>query len=67
MGVKERREREKLETREKILDAARELFIAEGYDGVSSTRRPRFTGTLPTRMSCSERSATRILGGWRSH
>jgi len=35
MGVKERREREKLETREKILDAARELFIAEGYDGVS--------------------------------
>ena len=35
MGVKERREREKIETREKILDAARELFIAEGYDGVS--------------------------------
>jgi AcrR family transcriptional regulator len=35
MGVKERREREKVETREKILDAARELFIAEGYDGVS--------------------------------
>jgi AcrR family transcriptional regulator len=35
MGVKERREREKLETREKILDAARELFVAEGYDGVS--------------------------------
>ena len=35
MTVKERREREKLETREKILDAARELFITEGYDGVS--------------------------------
>src|SRR5271157_2470714 len=35
MGVKERRDREKLETREKILDAARELFVAEGYDGVS--------------------------------
>jgi len=35
MGVKERREREKVETREKILDAARELFIAEGYEGVS--------------------------------
>jgi AcrR family transcriptional regulator len=35
MGVKERRERERLETRERILDAARELFIAEGYDGVS--------------------------------
>jgi AcrR family transcriptional regulator len=38
MGVKERREREKLETRDKILDAARELFIAEGYDGVSMRR-----------------------------
>jgi AcrR family transcriptional regulator len=35
MGVKERRERERLETREKILDAARELFMAEGYEGVS--------------------------------
>ena len=35
MGVKERREREKSETRDKILDAARELFIAEGYEGVS--------------------------------
>ena len=35
MGVKERREREKLETRDLILDAARELFITEGYDGVT--------------------------------
>jgi AcrR family transcriptional regulator len=38
MGVKERREREKSETRDKILDAARELFLAEGYDGVSMRR-----------------------------
>src|SRR5215813_4337947 len=35
MGVKERREREKLETRDKILNAARELFATEGYEGVS--------------------------------
>src|SRR6266498_4785089 len=35
MGVKERREREKLETRDLILDAARELFVTEGYEGVS--------------------------------
>ncbi len=35
MGPKERREREKQETREKILDAARELFVTEGYEGVS--------------------------------
>jgi AcrR family transcriptional regulator len=35
VGVKERREREKSETRDKILDAARELFATEGYEGVS--------------------------------
>jgi AcrR family transcriptional regulator len=35
MGIKERRAREKSETRDKILDAARVLFITEGYDGVS--------------------------------
>ena len=35
MGIKERRERERGETRDKILDAARELFIDEGYEGVS--------------------------------
>lgn len=38
MGVKERREREKSETRTKILDAARELFVTEGYEGVSMRR-----------------------------
>jgi AcrR family transcriptional regulator len=35
MGVKERRAREKSETRDKILDAARDLFISVGYEGVS--------------------------------
>lgn len=35
MGIKERREREKAEIREKILEAARELFVAEGYEAVS--------------------------------
>lgn len=38
MGVKERREREKSETRDKILDAARKLFVTEGYEGVSMRR-----------------------------
>jgi len=38
MGVKERRDREKSETRDKILDAARELFVTEGYEGVSMRR-----------------------------
>ena len=35
MGVKERREREKAELRQKILDAARELFAERGYEAVS--------------------------------
>jgi len=35
MGVKERRERERRETKDKILDAARELFVSQGYEGVS--------------------------------
>jgi AcrR family transcriptional regulator len=35
MGTKERRERERDELRTKILDAARDLFVNEGYDAVS--------------------------------
>ena len=35
MGVQERRERERMETRTKILDAARNLFAEHGYDAVS--------------------------------
>src|SRR5215471_10121676 len=35
MGSVARREREKLATRELILDAARELFAHEGYDAVT--------------------------------
>jgi AcrR family transcriptional regulator len=38
MGITERREREKEEVRKKILDAARELFEAEGYDKVTMRR-----------------------------
>jgi AcrR family transcriptional regulator len=35
MGTKERRAREKEELREKILDAARELFVERGYEAVT--------------------------------
>ena len=35
MGVKERQEREREATARAILDAARDLFVAEGYDNVS--------------------------------
>jgi AcrR family transcriptional regulator len=35
LGITQRRERERKEVREKILDAARELFVAEGYEAVT--------------------------------
>lgn len=35
MGIEQRRQRERDEVREKILDAARELFVECGYEGVS--------------------------------
>lgn len=38
MGVQERRERQKESLRQEILDAARELFVREGYDSVSMRR-----------------------------
>jgi len=38
MSISERRERDRLKIRNKILDAARELFAAEGYDAVTMRR-----------------------------
>lgn len=38
MGPRERRQRERDDTRTMIMDAARELFVSEGYDGVSMRR-----------------------------
>lgn len=38
MGTGERREREKQQTRQKIVDAARRLFAEEGYEAVSMRR-----------------------------
>src|SRR5687767_8656064 len=35
MGTKERRERERDQVRSKIMDAARELFVRDGYESVS--------------------------------
>jgi len=48
MGVRERREREKSETRDKILDAARELFCTEGYEGVSMRKVAEMIEYSPT-------------------
>jgi AcrR family transcriptional regulator len=38
MGVKERREREKQELRQRIVDTARDLFARDGYEAVSMRR-----------------------------
>src|SRR5215213_5161587 len=38
MGTLERRERERQDTRTRIMDAARDLFAREGYDAVSMRR-----------------------------
>jgi AcrR family transcriptional regulator len=38
MGLKDRREREKEALRQEILDAARDLFVEEGYENVSMRR-----------------------------
>lgn len=38
MGPRERRDREREEIRTKILDAARELFVREGYEAVTMRR-----------------------------
>jgi AcrR family transcriptional regulator len=38
MGTVERRERERVEVRRKILDAARDLFVTEGYEKVTMRR-----------------------------
>lgn len=38
MTISERRERERTDVRRKILDAARELFMAEGYERVTMRR-----------------------------
>src|ERR1035441_221066 len=38
MGVVERKTRERKALREEILDAARQIFVTEGYDGVSMRR-----------------------------
>jgi len=38
MGIKERREHKKSRIRENILNAARELFVKDGFDGISMRR-----------------------------
>ncbi|AXC12910.1 Transcriptional regulator, TetR family [Acidisarcina polymorpha] len=48
MTVQERRARERVEIRELILDAARELFVEQGYEGVSMRKVARRIDYSPT-------------------
>ncbi|MEQ1569328.1 MAG: TetR/AcrR family transcriptional regulator [Myxococcota bacterium] len=48
MGSKERREREKQATRQRILDAARQLFVEHGYDQVTMREIARRIEYSPT-------------------
>jgi len=48
LGTKERRERERQETRSKILDAARQLFIEQGYDAVTMRKVAQSVEYSPT-------------------
>lgn len=48
MSIAERRERERQNVRNKILDAARDLFAAEGYDAVTMRRIAKAIEYSPT-------------------
>jgi AcrR family transcriptional regulator len=48
MGVQERRAREKLELRQEILSAARDLFIREGFENVSMRKIAEMIEYSPT-------------------
>jgi AcrR family transcriptional regulator len=48
MGSRDRRERDRAELREKILDAARELFAEYGYEGVSMRKIAQHIEYSPT-------------------
>ena len=48
MGVQERRAREKQELRQEILDAARDLFIREGFENVSMRKIAEMIEYSPT-------------------
>ena len=48
MGTVERRTREKAQLRQEILDAARDIFVAEGYDAVTMRRVAKAIEYSPT-------------------
>ena len=71
MGIKERQDRERQAVREAILDAARDLFVSEGYRNVSirkiaeriDTAPPPSTATSPARTTSSLRWPKKASAG----
>ena len=61
MGIAERREREKEELREKILDAARDLFAKDGYDNVSMRKIASEIEYSPTTIYLYFKDKTELL------
>jgi AcrR family transcriptional regulator len=74
MGITERKERERVEIRRKILDAARELFAREGYEAVTMRGIAEAIEYSPTTIyhhfedkddvvkACCEEDFTQLLG-----
>lgn len=61
MGPKERRERQKESLRQEILDAARELFVKEGYENVSMRRIAEKIDYSPTTIYLYFKDKTDLL------
>ncbi|HEX7091961.1 MAG TPA: TetR/AcrR family transcriptional regulator [Longimicrobiales bacterium] len=61
MGSKERRERQRAETRQKILDAAREMFVRHGYEATTMRAIARRIEYTPTAIYHHFRSKDALL------
>lgn len=61
MGTKERRAREKENLRQEILDAARELFVTEGYENVSMRKIAEKIEYSPTTIYLYFKDKTELL------
>lgn len=61
MGTKERRERERTETREKILATAREMFATDGYEAVTMRAIAKRIEYTPTALYHHFRSKQELL------
>ncbi len=61
MGIKERREKEQEDLRQKILDAASELFAKEGYSNVSMRKIARKIEYSPTTIYLYFKDKTDLL------